>query len=133
MKVKGHILIIVRLLMTLFLCLHVDLNFASSVNDMTVGSVAAEITTSFSDLARGITAASYLAGLGFSFNVIMKFKQHFNNPTQNSVGAPIAMLFIGSSFLFFPSILGITGQTLFGGAQTTAGPIGMIIGSPNMV
>ena len=48
----------------------------------TVGSMASHITGSFENLAKLITASSYLAGLGFSIGAIMKFKQHKDNPTQ---------------------------------------------------
>lgn len=116
-----------KISLAVFIVLHTDISFASSIDDMTIGGVAHEITKSFTDLARLITAMSYLSGLGFTLNAILKFKQHINNPTQNTIGAPIALLFVGSAFLFFPSVLGMTGQTIFAGAQTTAGPLGTII------
>jgi intracellular multiplication protein IcmD len=93
---------------------------------MTLGGMASSITKSFSDLARLITAGSYLAGLGFSIGAIMKFKQHKDNPTQIPIGTPIALVFIAAALLFLPTILGMTGQTMFGGQGTTAGPTGMI-------
>lgn len=91
-----------------------------------IGDMASTIAGSFTNLAKLITAGSYLAGLGFSIGAIMKFKQHKDNPTQIPIGTPIALIFIAAALLFLPSILGVTGQTMFGAAGTTAGPKGTI-------
>ena len=88
--------------------------------NMTVGAMASSITSSFTNLTKLITAGSYLAGLGFSIGAIMKFKQHKDNPTQIPIGTPIALLFL-------PSILGVTGATMFGSSGgKTAGPTGTV-------
>lgn len=93
----------------------------------TIGSMASSITSSFTSLTKLITAGSYLAGLGFSIGAIMKFKQHKDNPTQIPIGTPIALVFIAAALLFLPSILKVTGSTMFGGSGgTTAGPTGTI-------
>ena len=79
----------------------------------------------FTSLTKLITAGSYLAGLGFSIGAIMKFKQHKDNPTQIPIGTPIALVFIAAALLFLPSILSVTGYTMFGSSQgNTAGPTG---------
>lgn len=88
------------------------------------GQVATEILGSFSQIARLITAGSYLAGLAFAVGAIMKFKQHKDNPTQVPIGTPLGLLFIAAALLFLPSILGVAGQTLFGGG-TVAGASGV--------
>lgn len=93
---------------------------------LTLGGMASSITKSFTSLAKLITAGSYLAGLGFSIGAIMKFKQHKDNPTQIPIGTPIALVFIAAALLFLPTILGVTGQTMFGGAGKTAGPTGSV-------
>ena len=91
-----------------------------------LGNMASSMTGSFTSLAKLITAGSYLAGLGFSIGAIMKFKQHKDNPTQIPIGTPIALVFIASALLFLPTILGVTGQTMFGQAGKTAGPTGSV-------
>jgi len=93
---------------------------------LTLGGMAVSITKSFANVAKLITAGSYLAGLGFSIGAIMKFKQHKDNPTQIPIGTPISLVFIAAALLFLPSILGVTGQTMFGSAGITAGPTGTI-------
>lgn len=97
---------------------------------MTLGAMASNLTKSFTQVAKLITAGSYLAGLGFSIGAIMKFKQHKDNPTQIPIGTPIALVFIAAALLFLPTILGVTGFTMFGpsGGQTS-GPTGSIFSS----
>lgn len=92
----------------------------------TLGTVAENITGSFAALTKLITAASYLAGLGFAIGAVMKFKQHKDNPTQIPIGTPIALVFIAAALLFLPTLLGSTGASLFSGGGTVAGPSGMI-------
>jgi intracellular multiplication protein IcmD len=99
----------------------------AAAGNMTVGAMASSITSSFTNLTKLITAGSYLAGLGFSIGAIMKFKQHKDNPTQIPIGTPIALVFIAAALLFLPSILGVTGATMFGSSGgKTAGPTGTI-------
>lgn len=99
----------------------------AAAGNMTVGAMASSITGSFTNLTKLITAGSYLAGLGFSIGAIMKFKQHKDNPTQIPIGTPIALVFIAAALLFLPSILGVTGATMFGSSGgKTAGPTGTV-------
>jgi intracellular multiplication protein IcmD len=93
---------------------------------ISLGNMASSMTGSFNSVAKLITAGSYLAGLGFSIGAIMKFKQHKDNPTQVPIGTPIALVFIAAALLFLPTILGVTGQTMFGTSGKTAGPSGSV-------
>nr|WP_255666731.1 MULTISPECIES: type IV secretion protein IcmD [unclassified Legionella] len=100
---------------------------AAAGTAVSLGAMASTITGSFVNLAKLITAGAYLAGLGFSIGAIMKFKQHKDNPTQIPIGTPIALVFISAALLFLPSILGVTGTTMFGSAGgQTAGPNGVV-------
>ena len=98
----------------------------AAASDLTLGGMASSITGSFESLTKLITAASYLAGLGFSIGAIMKFKQHKDNPTQIPIGTPIALVFIAAALLFLPSILDVAGATMFGGEGEVAGPTGSV-------
>ena len=93
----------------------------------TLGKMADQVIVSFVSVAKLITAGSYLAGLGFAIGGILKFKQHKDNPTQVTIGQPIALIFVAAALLFLPSILGVAGYTLFEGGGTTAGPGGTTI------
>ena len=100
---------------------------AAAAASLTVGNMASSIYGSFTNLAKLITAGSYLAGLGFSVGAIMKFKAHKDNPTQIPIGTPVALVFISAALLFLPTILGIAGATMFStGGGKTAGPEGSV-------
>ena len=95
-----------------------------------IGGMACTITQSFDKVAKLITAGAYIAGLAFSIGAIMKFKQHKDNPTQVPVGTPIAMLGVAAALLFLPTLLSITGVTMFTqGEAESAGPFGTIFQS----
>lgn len=89
-----------------------------------LGTMASSISSTFAKIGMMITGGSYVAGLAFSIGAIMKFKQHKDNPTQIPIGTPIALVFISAALLFLPSILSVTGQTMFGAKGSTAGPKG---------
>jgi len=61
-----------------------------------------------------IIAAFYVGGLGFAAAAIVKFKAHKDNPTQGSIGAAVALTSIAAALLFLPTLLGSSGETLFG-------------------
>jgi intracellular multiplication protein IcmD len=92
-----------------------------------LGTMASSITNTFGKVGLMVTGGSYIAGLAFSIGAIMKFKQHKDNPTQIPIGTPIALVFIAAALLFLPSILSVTGTTMFGTKGTTAGPTGSTI------
>ncbi|MCX7116088.1 MAG: type IV secretion protein IcmD [Gammaproteobacteria bacterium] len=101
----------------------VSVGYAAGSAPTTFGGMASTITSSFGAIAQLITAASYVAGIGFALGAIMKFKQHKDNPTQIPIGGPISLLFIGAALLFFPSVLQLAGSSIFG-TTTTAGASG---------
>lgn len=90
----------------------------------TLGGMSDQIIKSFTSITKLITAGAYIAGVGFSVGAILKFKQHKDNPTNIPIGTPIALVFIAAALLFLPTILGVTGATMFSGGGTTAGPTG---------
>jgi len=94
----------------------------------TLGTMAATITATFKNVGLLITAASYIAGLGFAVSAILKFKQHKDNPQQTPIGQPIGLVFIAAALLFLPSILTAAGNTLFESGGKTATSSGMEIG-----
>ena len=88
-----------------------------------LGQVASQITSSFTKVTQLVTGGSYLAGIAFAIGAIMKFKAHKDNPTQITIGTPIALLFVAAALLFLPSVLGVAGQTMFKGGSVS-GPKG---------
>lgn len=92
---------------------------AAAADDL--GSLATNITSSLGKVGLLITGGSYVAGLAFAVGAIMKFKAHKDNPTNVQIGVPIGLTFIAAALLFLPSILNITGGTMFGENANTGG------------
>lgn len=119
-KNRGAIAAIAAVILPL---LWTESAFATADN---LGKVAENLVGTFGSLTKLITAGSYLAGLGFAIGALLKFKQHKDNPTQITIGQPIALLFIAAALLFLPTILGVTGASLFSTGGTVSGPSGTI-------
>lgn len=122
-KYKGKTLLkSVLMLLAAMLCFGTGLAFADNGN-VGIGQVASNITSTFSPIAKLITAGAYIAGFGFAVASILKFKAHKDNPTQVPVGTPIALLFIAIALIFLPSLFKVGGETLFGANGGTAGTV----------
>jgi intracellular multiplication protein IcmD len=89
--------------------------------DSGIGAIATNITGQFQAVGSLIVAIAFLAGIGFIMAAIFKFKQHKDNPTQITLGTPLAMLVIGAFLVFLPSLIGPTGKSIFGGNTTPGG------------
>jgi len=98
---------------------------AAAGTDVSIGAVAANVTNSMGDLAKLITAASYVAGFGFAIGGILKFKAHKENPQQITVGTPIAFMFIATALIFLPGIFGVAGKTMLGNTSAVGGVAGV--------
>lgn len=85
-----------------------------------LGGISSTVYSNFAQLSKLITAGAYIAGLGFSLAAIMKFKGHKDNPTQVPIGTPVALVMVAAALLFLPSILGVTGETVFSDGGTVA-------------
>ena len=84
-----------------------------------LGDVGTEVTKSMSGVAKLITAASYVAGVGFAMMGMLKFKAHKDNPTQVSLSQPIVLLCIAAGLVFLPNIISTGGQTIWGDGGDT--------------
>ncbi|MGE3919451.1 MAG: type IV secretion protein IcmD [Gammaproteobacteria bacterium] len=111
-KLKTALLFGVASALSFFAC-------AAFADTVTIGSVAQKITGTMGNLAKLITAGSYVAGFGFAVGAILKFKAHKDNPTQIPIGTPIALIFVAAALIFLPQIFGVTGKTMFGGGAET--------------
>lgn len=90
-----------------------------------IGTVASQVTTNVANIARLITAASYVAGMAFAVGAIVKFKAHKENPTQVPIGQAIALLFVAAALIFIPTVFKVSGATLFGASGEVAGVSGV--------
>lgn len=89
-----------------------------------IGSVAQNVTGNLANIAKLITAGSYVAGFGFAVAAIVKFKAHKDNPTQIAISLPIVYLFVAAALIFIPTVFKTSGGTLFGASGTVAGASG---------
>jgi len=90
-----------------------------------IPSLVSGLTSNFAAVSQLITSIAYVAGLGFSTAAIFKFKQHKDNPQQIPLGTPFALLFVGASLLFMPTIFKIAGQSIFGTTSGVGGNTGV--------
>lgn len=95
-------------------CLTVGTVVLAQSTSMGIGTVAAKVTTNVANIAKLITAGSYVAGMAFVVGAIVKFKAHKENPTQITIGTPVALLFVGAALIFVPTVFRVSGQTMFG-------------------
>jgi intracellular multiplication protein IcmD len=96
-----------------------DFVFASG-GGQDLGKVAENITGTMTSVAKLITAASYVAGVGFALMGMLKFKAHKDNPTQVPLSQPIVLLAIAAGLVFLPSLITTTGSTVFGSGMQNA-------------
>lgn len=95
--------------------------FASS---QTLGTVAQNVTNTMTSVTSLITAASYVAGVGFALMGLFKFKAHKDSPQQVPLSQPIVLLAISAGLIFLPSIVSTAGSTIFGSSAQKASSTG---------
>jgi intracellular multiplication protein IcmD len=93
----------------------------------TIGTIATNITSTFTQVTKLITATSYVTGAGLFMIAIFQFRQHKENPTQVPLSKPMMFLAIAAALLFFPTIIKVTEGTIFGSTATTGGALGTLI------
>jgi intracellular multiplication protein IcmD len=86
----------------------------SSYAAQTLGSVASAVTGNFAAVTNLITGAAYVGGTGMFLVSIFQFRQHKENPTQVPLSKPMMFLAIAAALVFLPSLIGVSGQTIFG-------------------
>lgn len=88
---------------------------ASSGKDLK--TVISGIITQIMSLMGFLKVIAGIAGVGFFLGGLIKFKAYRDNPQSTPLSQPIVLLAVGGALLFFPTMLGIVGQTMFGGGQ----------------
>jgi len=80
----------------------------------TVGEVATAVTQNFAAITSLITGMAYVGGTGMFLVAIFQFRQHKENPTQVPLSKPMMFLAIAAALVFLPSLIGVSGKTIFG-------------------
>ena len=71
------------------------------------------------DVAALITAAAYVAGIGFAMMGLLKLKAHKDNPTQVPLSQPLTLLIIAAGLVFMPSLIKTAGSTIWTGKEAS--------------
>lgn len=87
---------------------------ANAAGAVTIDTMATTIKKSIETLIEVIKYGAYIAGVGFLVGGILKFKQHKDNPTQVTVGQPIALILIAGALLFMPTLIEVAKTGMFG-------------------
>lgn len=90
-----------------------------------IGTVASNVTSNLSNIARLITAGAYVGGMAFAVGAVVQFKAHKDNPTQIPISKGFVMLFVAAALIFIPTVFKVSGATLFGGSGTVGGISGV--------
>lgn len=93
---------------------------ATTAGEGSLGSVAATITGSMTNVAKLITATSYVAGVGFALMGMLKLKAHKDNPTQVPLSQPIVLLCIAAGLVFLPSLIKTAGKTVWSDSEAAS-------------
>ncbi len=105
-------------------CFFVSYAFATDATQGSIGTIASNVTSTFTSLAKLFTAGSFIAGIGFTAAAILKFKAYKDNPTQIPIGTPFALLCVGVALIFLPNVIKSGGATLFGNSASSGGVSG---------
>ena len=68
-----------------------------------------------------IAASSYVAGFFFLCASIFKFKQHKDNPQQQTIGNPLMYLVLAVLLMYMGNIVKPIGETMFGEGNVIGG------------
>lgn len=79
-----------------------------------LGGISQNINKNLKEVAKLISQAAFVAGMGFFLAGLFKFKQHKDNPTQVPVGTPLTMIAIAAAMMFMSNFITPLGQTFFG-------------------
>ena len=86
--------------------------FAAGEQDLK--GIAQGVTEQVNAVASLLVVVSYVAGVGFALNGIIKFRAHQISPQQTPLSQPITMIAISACLLFLPTIMKAAGSTIFG-------------------
>lgn len=113
----------IRPLLGLISCIALSI-YASSVGADDVSALAESIGKQATSIAKLMSIAAYVAGVGFALGGILQFKAHKDAPQQTPLSKPVVMIVVAACLLFLPTILTIAGESLFGSSKQSAAKAG---------
>lgn len=89
-----------------------------------ISKLSEAISTQATSIAKLMSIAAYVAGVGFALGGILQFKAHKDAPQQTPLSKPVVMIVVAACLLFLPTILNVAGESLFGGSKASAAKAG---------
>jgi intracellular multiplication protein IcmD len=116
---------LVKKAMLLFTTMTLTLLYAgyASAGATDIGQVASTLTSTLANVAKFVTAASYVIGFMLCVSAFLKFKAHKDNPQGTPLGVPMMLLFVGAGLIFLPSIFSVAGGSLGLSVQASIGGV----------
>ena len=114
--------LIVWLFILTCVCVGATVFAASGTN---IGTVAANVTSTLSNIAKFITALAYILGLILVIISLFKLKAHKEAPTQIPISTAIVFMVCGCLLIFLPTGLKMMGTTLYASGAQIAGVSGI--------
>lgn len=93
-------------------------NSGGGSSGTTLGTLAENITGSFSSITKLITGGAYVVGFALAMVGVLKLKAHKDNPTQIPISTGLALIFVGAALVFLPALLGVGINTIFGNSSS---------------
>jgi intracellular multiplication protein IcmD len=114
-----------KLMVSLLLLIGVCGSVVFAASGPNLGTVAANVTGTLANVAKLVTALSYVLGLSLAIVAIMKFKAHKEAPTQVPLSTAVFLLLVSILLIFAPTVFQLSGATLFAGSGKVAGVSGI--------
>ena len=94
---------------------------------LAAGAVLKHMTLAFKSIVQFILGICFLCGIGFGVTSIFKFKQHKDNPQQNTIGTALTILSLSVALVYISGFYKPLGKMMFGDNDVdryVAGPTG---------
>jgi intracellular multiplication protein IcmD len=105
-------------------CIALSLYASSVMGADDITKLTDSISKQATSIAKLMSIAAYVAGVGFALGGILQFKAHKDAPQQTPLSKPVVMIVVAACLLFLPTILNIAGESLFGGSKQSAAKAG---------
>lgn len=86
-----------------------------------MAGVISQATTQFQSITDLISTISYIAGIGFMFKAILKFKEHNESKGQVPLSNAIVLFVVAGCLLGLPYMVSVSKSTTVGAGASSSG------------
>lgn len=86
-----------------------------------LSGVISQATTQFQSITDLISTISYIAGIGFMFKAILKFKEHNESKGQVPLSNAIVLFIVAGCLLGLPYMVSVSKSTTVGAGASSSG------------